>query len=611
MTKKIFIAALTVVMLSAAAFANTDPVRYEAEAATVTAPANVANLAGLSGGAYVRMEAGNLTFAVNAPSAGFYTIWAHYSQTYDNNKEQNLVINGTAVGTISFPLTSSAIDAPVTVATFTTSIVAGKVRLAAGNNTVAITNNWGWVDIDYIEVGPFVPTPFNLTTTLVTPNASVNARKVFQFLRENFQQKVLSGVMTGDVMVNNSNPACNIANQPEMAHVKAASGKFPAIIGLDFMHSTGRDSEGSWFRSYHNATLSLAEEAFEMGGIPTYAWHWKDPLKATEQNAFYTEYTNFTLANAFSDAANTTFNTSSPEYVALLADIDFISGELKKLADKGVPVLWRPLHEAAGGWFWWGRGARGNATQAVAAANACRNLWRLMFNRMVNHHGLDNLIWVWTTEESGRELEWYPGDQYVDIIGRDWYPSPNQQAKVHGSLVANFENIKNIFGTSKMIALSENGPIPHPDSLVNDGAYWSWFMPWNREFTTQVNTAAEWNYIMNHNYVIALEDMPGWANYQLATTSISNTATRRTSAQGRGAISVRSHRGTLELRIDGVEAQSVELFNLKGSKIAVLSRDRLTAGNHRFPVKGVARQMSFVKVKTVDNRVMTLPVRIE
>ncbi|MCL2218570.1 MAG: beta-mannosidase [Chitinispirillia bacterium] len=606
MTKKVFtrmIAASATVMLAASAL-FADLAKYEAEAFVTneTMTPKVAHESA-SGGQYVQMREGDLTFTVTAPAAGFYTIWARYSQTYDNAKTQNLVVNGSPAGTITFPLTSAAVDDPAPV--FAIFKAVGKVRLTAGANTIGITRSWGWVDIDYIEVGPFEPVPFTLTTRLVTPNASENARKVFQFLRENFQTKVISGVQTSTVMRNTGGYVSNsIDDQAEMSHIKGASGKFPALMGLDFIHGTGEQANrpnggGDWFIGYNNATLALAEEFFNKGGIPIYCWHWRDPLRiSTSDGSFYTENTTFDLTKAFTDATYDKFDENSAEYKAMLSDIDEVAGFLKRLADKNVPVLWRPVHEAAGGWFWWG--AKGPKPLA--------QLWRLMFDRLVKHHGLDNLIWVWTTEESGRELEWYPGAEYVDIIGRDWYPPQNQQAKMHGSLVANFENIKGIFGTDKIIALSENGPVPHPDSLVSDGAQWSWFMTWDRDFTTTVNTVSEWNYIMNHNYVITLEDMPGWGNYGV-TSVRNNNGTAMKAAPG--AISIRSHRGALELRISGTGVRSAELFNLKGAKVAALSGERLTGGNYRFPVKGIAKQMYIVRVKTGDNRVVTLPVRIE
>jgi mannan endo-1,4-beta-mannosidase len=594
------VAAVAVLTALAGPAAAQVPVRYEAEAATGNNTETV-DLASASGGKYVRMKEGSLTFNVTAPSAGFHTVWIFYSQTYDASKTQNFVVNGdvygTPSGTIGFPQTG-AIDGPPV---FKNLKAIGKVRLRSGANTLAIAKSWGYVDIDYIEVGPYVSEPFAIRGSPVTPNASVNAKKIYQFLRENFQSKVISGVMTNTVTVNDGRyTPCVPDSQAEMAHIKRVSGKLPALMGFDFMHSSGLKSDDEWFTGYTNGTLSLAEAFFKRGGIPIYCWHWKDPLKKIEESAFYSDKTTFDLTKAFksADYTETNFNENSAEYKGIVEDIDRVAGYLKGLADRGVPVLWRPLHEAAGGWFWWGRDKK---------PEPCRALYRFMFDRMTRRHGLNNLIWVWTTEESGRELDWYPGDDVVDIVGRDYYPNPDQRAKEHGSRVASFENIKSIFGAKKIIALSENGALPHPDSLVADGAEWSWFMPWYGDFTTDVNVPAIWSQTMNHSYVITLDKMPGWDNYQINPTS-ARRAAPETSARQR--ITVISRRNSLELNVKGTDVRSVELFDLRGARLAVLSRDRLSDGKHSFAVNGLARQMCFVRVTGVDRRVTTLSVGI-
>ena len=42
-----------------------------------------------------------------------------------------------------------------------------------------------------------------------------------------------------------------------------------------------------------------------------------------------------------------------------------------------------------------------------------------MFDRLVNDHGLSNLIWVWTSTGNPDAMNWYPGDEYVDMLGAD------------------------------------------------------------------------------------------------------------------------------------------------------------------------------------------------
>lgn len=173
--------------------------------------------------------------------------------------------------------------------------------------------------------------------------------------------------------------------------------------------------------------------------------------------------------------------------------MDQVAGYLKKMQVRGIPVLWRPLHEAAGNtyeysggkaWFWWG----------IKGAETYKKLWQLMFDRFVNHHGLNNLIWVWTSQVGDKS--WYPGDEYVDIIGRDNYGFTVAKAK------SEFTKLQNTF-PNRMIVLAECG---HSSSsrvcdiqeMWDKGAKWGWFMTWydydynEGKTTTHRHTDAEW-----------------------------------------------------------------------------------------------------------------------
>ena len=169
-----------------------------------------------------------------------------------------------------------------------------------------------------------------------------------------------------------------------------------------------------------------------------------------------------------------------------------MSAYLKLLKDANIPVLWRPFHEAAGGWFWWGKDA-----------DSFKALWIAMFDYFKGQ-GLNNLIWVWTTE-SGDE-DWYPGDQYVDIIGRDIYE------KETADCVAQYAAISATYG-NKMITLSECGSVGLVSEQWTAGARWSWVMPWyggEGEDGTPVVHADEawWKDAMGQNYVITRDQVP-------------------------------------------------------------------------------------------------------
>ena len=86
-------------------------------------------------------------------------------------------------------------------------------------------------------------------------------------------------------------------------------------------------------------------------------------------------------------------------YDLLIRDIDAIAEQLKRLQDAGVPVLWRPLHEASGGWFWWGN----------AGAEAYKELYVLLYDRLTNHHDRGNR----KTTQKPDNIE---QDQMADLI---------------------------------------------------------------------------------------------------------------------------------------------------------------------------------------------------
>lgn len=315
------------------------------------------------------------------------------------------------------------------------------------------------------------PPPYTINTSLVTANATKEATALYTFLRENYGKKIISGVMT-------------LNSFDETSWLKTNTGKEPAIVGLDFMHC---NRAYNWYDS--EQPIKDAKAYWDKNGIPVFCWHWRDPSRATEE--FYTK--NAGKPNGTTFDVSKINDPASAEYAAMIADIDFVSGLLKKLQEQKVPVIWRPLHEAAGGWFWWG--AKGAA--------ACKKLYQVMYERMVNYHGLKNLIWVWTREPN--DEAWYPGDEIVDIVGRDIYKNGD-----HSSQVGEWAGMNKLYGGKKMVTLSEVGSIPDVDHLTRDKASWSWFMPWYGEYTRNSihNPIDLWKKMFASDYVITLDEMP-------------------------------------------------------------------------------------------------------
>jgi mannan endo-1,4-beta-mannosidase len=156
------------------------------------------------------------------------------------------------------------------------------------------------------------------------------------------------------------------------------------------------------------------------------------------------------------------------------AQVDVIAGFLKQLQEARVPVLWRPYHEMNGDWFWW-CGKKGE--------KGFRALWRLMFDRFVNYHRLNNLLWVWSPNAPGGIVgpyaDYFPGQDCVDVLAVDVYIGFKQP--FYDDLVA--------LAAGKPVALGEVGKLPTPVELQAQPG-WVWFMEWNNMLTSK-NTPEE------------------------------------------------------------------------------------------------------------------------
>jgi mannan endo-1,4-beta-mannosidase len=580
-----FVVSATIAALATTAFAAT-PIRLEAEDAVLADDHKVVVTedAKASGGKYVAMKDGNLEFKVTVAATGYYTLWANYQlPTESGSKIQNLTVNGVSAGQISFGISDD----------FKTIKGAGKIKLTAGENKIGIIHSWGWVNLDYIELTEYEASPWNISPTPVTPEPTESAQKLYNFLLNNFGKRVISGVMTERPFENNGQYTPQDYNtQTELSYINKASGKNVVLVGFDFLHSSGKNSDQQWYQGYTHASLEMAKTVWKAGGIPQFNWHWKDPMHEVE--AFYTQssgndpYTEFSIGKAY-DEATGKWKTSSDEYKAIVRDMEMIADSLLTLQKEGVAVLWRPLHEASGKWFWWG----------TDGAKPCVALYKLMFDIFVNQKGLHNLIWVWTTDEATDALDWYPGDEYVDVVGRDYYYYPRESN--HSSLVGSFETVKEMFGGRKIVTLSENGSVPYPDEMKADGANWSWFMPWYGDYAMEGwandNNAESWKIVMNNEYTITLEDMPGWDKYEIVTPP--TTGIKENKIAQKSTIAMNLVGKNLQINLANASSANattkIAIFDMQGNQ--VLSH-AINAANASINLSGFAAGQYIVKVQS-------------
>ena len=408
---------------------------YEAEDAQLAGAVKAVESAKATYVSGFRNDDDSCTFTIDIDAEGFYDL-NFVSASEGGYKENYVTVDGDSLGMIYSEKTEFS-DA-----------VISRVYLTQGTHEVAVAKSWGWIKLDKLVVQVSEPVDegiYQVSAELVNKNATEETKRLMSYLADAYGKNVLSGQY------------CDQGQSGrEMAAVNKATGKYPAILGLDFMeYSPSRVANGST----GNAT-ELAIDYWENGGIVTFCWHWNAPekyLKDIWWKGFYTESVSINLAKIMN-------GEDEEGYDLLMEDIDAIAQQLLILQDAKVPVLWRPLHEAGGGWFWWG----------AAGPEAYRQLYILLYDKLTNEYGLNNLIWVW----NGQDKEWYPGDAYVDIIGEDIYPGE----RVYSSQVNKYLEAVNYTPDTKMTVLSENGCVPDPELMERDGAMWGFFCTWGGEF---------------------------------------------------------------------------------------------------------------------------------
>ncbi|MGN0594686.1 MAG: glycosyl hydrolase, partial [Hominimerdicola sp.] len=320
---------------------------------------------------------------------------------------------------------------------------------------------------------------------LVNKNADYNAQALFSYLVENYGKKVILGQYD------------TVGTSAETALIYKTTGKYPAIRFGDMTLFTQKNS------ILAENEIPAAEDWAESGGIVGYMWHWTDPV---EKKEYYSDKTDFDLSKAVTEENIATMSIEqikklqkegkiSEECVAIIEDIDAVSEQLAALRDKGIAVLWRPLHEASNGYFWWGKDA-----------DSYKWLWKLLYTRQTEYHKLNNLIWVW----SAQNANWYVGDDYCDILSVDIYDSGNKSSQVNSLLF--LQSISK----NKPIAMSECGNFPSIQNIANDKALWSYIGQWGGNFlmnddgtlSEENNTAVDLITMYNNNYTITRDELP-------------------------------------------------------------------------------------------------------
>lgn len=516
-------------------------------------------LPGYSGEGFIYLTSTPFSMSVEVEEEGMYSISARCAQiTSEEGRMQTISING-----IDYTYNMPYLDT-------WTDVNFGVFRLKEGVNTIEFKTQYGYAEYDTVTVAKAELAELKGTAVPCDPKATDETKALMSYLNSVYGKHVLSGqqeiyggghqVQTtirydsatntcvdsdgntytfdesskdtaddGSTFVwtcygedgqaynyntQNRNYTYNNYNQ-EMEYLYDLTGKYPAVRGFDF---------GSYCPCYawdDGVTERMIDWAKNKGGICTASWHINVPTTLADytlgesldfSKTTYGIQTDFVTANVMVEG------TVEYEYFKLC--MENLANELLQLQEAGVPVLFRPFHEAEGNggadgkgaWFWWSK----------EGTEVYKELWKYLYTTLTEEYGLHNLIWeenlyAWS-EESG---EWYVGDEYVDIVGFDKYDTvynrhdgltsgPNEDAnsKIFWSLVDFVDN-------AKMVAMPENSTIPSVSNMTIEHANWLYFCTWYDETNdpkfisgSDYNNAETVKETYQSDYCITLDELP-------------------------------------------------------------------------------------------------------
>lgn len=307
----------------------------------------------------------------------------------------------------------------------------------------------------------FIP-PISAQTP-ANPNATPKARALLQYLYDCKGKRLITGIQN-----NQDNPS------DYYKKIHQTTGKHSGVWGNDFRYGD--------HVQYRQRVIDEAIRQWHKGAIVTMMYHQVRP-QDSETEAGWSSVQG-ELSAAEWQALVTPGTALHRQW---LTKIDTVAGYLKQLRDAGVPVLWRPYHEMNGGWFWWGK---------WPGKDGYQKLWRLMYDRYVKHHQLNNLLWVFNPNAPNRAEQpdaYFPGHDVVDILGYDYYGDDPYRQEYYDHF--------NQLAQGKPLAIAECGPLPDPDMIRMHQPNYVWFMGW-RDVLYKNNTPQFMKQVWQHPYCV-------------------------------------------------------------------------------------------------------------
>ena len=546
-------------------------------------------LPGYSGEGFAYVTSKAITLEVEAPEEGMYQIDVRYAQILDKSgRDQTISVNGKK-NMIKFPYTDKWTD-----------ISMGVFRLNKGTNEIEISPQYGYAAYDTITITKAMPNDYSkATSTLTDSNATSETKALMKYLKSVYGNHILSGQQ--EIYGGGMNGDGNM--EKEFDWLLENTGKLPAIRGFDMMNYN------PLYGWEDGTTERLIDWVTKKGGIATVCWHINVPI----------DFKNYTLGDEVDwkdctyknyQSSNGTFDTSkavvegTKEYEYFMAAVDDLAEQLLLCQEAGVPIIFRPLHEAQGNegnygdgtaWFWWGdRGAE-----------VYKELWKLLYTTLTEKYELHNLIWEFNSYNYANSPTWYPGDDYVDIVAYDKYNVENNRddglsSGPNVSAISRiFNYLYNLVDGGKMLAISECDTVPTVENMTVEDAGWLYFCPCYGDYlmSERYQDPEILSEIYNSDYCITLDELP--------ENLYSNSSAEETTAKPAEIVYGDTNCDGL---VDISDAVLLKCYLINNKKYAISAQGALNADVHGNN-NGLNAQDAVSIQKFVLGAVKTLPIK--
>lgn len=233
----------------------------------------------------------------------------------------------------------------------------------------------------------------------------------------------------------------------DYVHIKSITGNsrykiyggFPLIYGLDFFRMSGTYYDATYTSNNRKRALSIIKEAWEkLRAIPSFSWHLESPYASIEnpelgesvQGCCFCyqnrdRYPSFPVEHRYqvneileNTGLAVTGQTCGDWFDDRVREVAAIINQFVDDNGRPIPMIFRLWHELEDWWAWW--------QVHDTKDDQYRRFFRLTVDKFREYCPNAQILWVYCTDYASSQtseayMKYYPGDDYVDIMGYDDY----------------------------------------------------------------------------------------------------------------------------------------------------------------------------------------------